>query len=323
MIADLKKYRPDLFRILDKLNKKSHWYNFVFLFMDYGLIFLSIAASIGFHNPFIYFISVLVIGSRMRALENLLHETSHGALFKSRFLNNTLGLFLCAFPIGSSLHAYRKSHMAHHTYLGNKEKDPDLIRYTKIGVDALPFEKNRLIARFLRVIFLRDSLMYLKNTFSSFVYVKGTPMKELGMRLCFFFIASAVILFQGWGVYFVLYWVIPFLAPLQVIRFFSEISEHGGLYRERDEIMMTRNNLINPVARFFIYPHGDAYHLTHHLLPAVPHYHLSRAHQILMNWDPYAKAHHCYGYFKAGLTGLPVSFGEMVLEGRQQEVTGG
>jgi fatty acid desaturase len=82
---------------------------------------------------------------------------------------------------------------------------------------------------------------------------------------------------------------------------------------------MQQRHLIHPIFRFFIYPHGDAFHMTHHLLPAVPHYHLDFAHQMLMNWNPYAKAHHCYGYFNTGLTHLPSTFSEMIEKSQSNE----
>ena len=313
-IYHLKKERPDLFNKLNLLNRKSSWYNFYFLCLDYSLIALSIYLSVLSDSIIVYLVALFVIGSRMRALDNLLHEASHGAFFQNRNLNNILGMLLCAFPIGSSMHAYRKSHTTHHSSLGDAEKDPDYIRYKKIGVDKLPFEKNKLIRRYLRVVFLRDTLEYLKNTFSSFIYVKGTPTFEIGLRIAFFLTVGLTVGYFGWTHYFLLFWIVPFLTTLQIIRFFAEISEHGGLYDEKDELQMTRNNLINPIARFFIYPHGDAYHMTHHLVPAVPHYHLGFAHQILMNWEPYAKAHHCFGYFNTGLTDLPSTFSEMIVK---------
>ncbi len=243
-IYQLKKERPDLFHKINLLNRKSDWYNLFFLLVDYGLIAFSVYLSISFQNIFIYLLTIFVIGSRMRALDNLLHEASHGSLFKNRLLNNTLGMFLCAFPIGSSLYAYRKSHMTHHSSLGDTEKDPDLIRYKKIGIDKLPFEKNKLIKRTLRVLFLRDTFSYLKNTFSSFIYVKGTPPTETALRVIFFLTLGFCISFFSLGKLFFFYWIVPFLSTLQMIRFFAEISEHGALYNEKEELQMTRNNLI-------------------------------------------------------------------------------
>ncbi|MGS0645924.1 fatty acid desaturase [Staphylococcus hominis] len=52
------------------------------------------------------------------------------------------------------------------------------------------------------------------------------------------------------------------------------------------------------------FKHHDNYHLVHHLFPAIPHYHLRKAHEILMKDEAYRNAHHCTGFFKTTLPGF-------------------
>ena len=49
---------------------------------------------------------------------------------------------------------------------------------------------------------------------------------------------------------------------------------------------------------WLLHPHGNGMHLTHHLVPGVPHHALHAAHALLGNWLPYAQAEQCDGYFQ-------------------------
>ncbi|AYK68156.1 hypothetical protein D9C11_12805 [Bacillus subtilis subsp. subtilis] len=54
---------------------------------------------------------------------------------KNKTLNNILSSLLSTFPIFTSLTAYRNSHLDHHRYLSDREKDPDTKRYKLFGLD--------------------------------------------------------------------------------------------------------------------------------------------------------------------------------------------
>ena len=75
-------------------------------------------------------LAIVVIGNRQRALGNLLHEASHQNLSPKRSLNDTIGTALLAAPLFNSLPYYRHQHARHHAWLGDLERDPDLIRCT-------------------------------------------------------------------------------------------------------------------------------------------------------------------------------------------------
>jgi fatty acid desaturase len=280
------------------LKNKSNFINFLFIFLDYLLILSSVLSSIYLNNFFVYLLSIMVIGSRMRALENLVHEASHFQLFRNKKLNDLIGMFLCAFPIVSSLLAYRKSHLNHHRYFGNKKLDPDLIRYKKMGIDSSPIGKRKFYFFLLKVFLLINTPKYILGTVKSFIYNKEVPFYEPINRI-FFYITLMLLLFYFdlWKL-FLLYWMIPFFTTFQIIRQMSEISEHGGIYEEKEFIKMTRNNFCHPILKFLIYPHNDFCHLVHHLAPFVAHYNLPRAHNILCSESVYASANNCYGYFK-------------------------
>jgi fatty acid desaturase len=184
-----------------------------------------------------------------------------------------------------------------------------------MDLDEYPTVTSKVLRKMLSVFLLLKTIKYIQGTFFTFIYVKDTPIKEVALRIFFIFnIVLWISFFHQW-VNFALIWLIPFLSVFQIIRFFAEVSEHGGLYKSEDQVEMTRNNLIHPIIRFFLYPHGDAYHLTHHLMPGIPHYHLPVAHHFLMTDEQYQKAHHCFGYFFKPAAGAMSTFSELVLKG--------
>lgn len=295
------------------LKKTSLKKTFIAIAIDYGYIALAITIGIIYKNLFIYLLAILIIGSRMRALENLVHEASHVNLCKKQKVNNFIGLLFCAIPIFSSLNAYRISHFKHHRYLGNYENDPDLIRYKLLGIDKLPSGKSNLIINFMKIISLYHMPKYLYGTLLTFVYDNQASKAELYIRLSCYLLASYIFTITESWYYFLIFWIIPFFTVFQIIRYFAEISEHGGLYSEKEKIKMTRNNICHPILRFILYPHNDSYHLLHHLIPGIPFYNLKQAHQILLSDSLYRSLNHCHGYFfKTNHRALPTTLSQML-----------
>ncbi|MFI3560404.1 fatty acid desaturase, partial [Staphylococcus pseudintermedius] len=99
------------------------------------------------------------------------------------------------------------------------------------------------------------------------------------------------------------YWIVPTLTTFQIIRYWAEMAEHSGL-NNGSELTASRNTFGMPWTIFIFHPHHDNYHLVHHLFPAIPHYNLRKAHEILMRDDSYRNAHHCTGFFKTTLPGF-------------------
>ncbi len=279
--------------------RSDNFTNFIYLFLDYLLIALSIALSIYYGNFFVYSLAILIISSRMRALENLLHEASHRKLFKNRRLNDIAGMILCAFPVFNSFYAYRISHGQHHQHLGDIQLDPDHIRYEALKIESALSNPKAFMKKIARIIFLIDMPKFILGTIQPFMFNHETPKHEVIARAIFYFVLFSLLTYFTIWKYFILYWIVPYFSVFQMIRFLSEITEHGKLYQNTHSVYkMSRNNICHPIVAFFLYPHVDNLHLLHHLLPNVPHYVAYRLHNDLMSDPLYAKkGKHCYGYF--------------------------
>src|SRR5207247_4700891 len=68
----------------------------------------------------------------------LAHEASHHILFRNRPLNDNAGDWLTMFPLFSTLYHYRLQHHAHHQFVNDPDRDPDVSQLQTSG-HWLPF----------------------------------------------------------------------------------------------------------------------------------------------------------------------------------------
>ncbi|RZJ32873.1 MAG: fatty acid desaturase, partial [Brevundimonas sp.] len=90
----------------------------------WGVIALAVVAGVVW--PILIPACVAIVGTRQLGLAILMHEAAHGGLSTHRRLNDGLGHWLCAVPIGASLASYRPYHLSHHRFAQQPE-DPDLV----------------------------------------------------------------------------------------------------------------------------------------------------------------------------------------------------
>jgi fatty acid desaturase len=297
-------FSPEIKKELSELYTRNNWYNFLCLFFDWGIISLSIFTVYIIPTFWMYLISIIVIGSRMRAFDNLMHEASHKMLFKNKFLNKWIACFFIAYPIFTSYTTYCKSHAQHHKYLWDPEKDPDTKRYILMGLDKPQKSiKHFIIRHILKPLALLHVPKYIYGTIKVNLFSKEVPLSERVAKFTFWTLIIIITLMLNLWLEILLFWFVPLLTTFQIIRYWAEMAEHSGLKNE-NAIYASRNTFGNPIERFFLHPHHDNYHLVHHLFPGIPHYNLKKAHLILMKNQEYREAHHCTGFFKSFVPGF-------------------
>ncbi|KAJ7891971.1 hypothetical protein B0H13DRAFT_2340374 [Mycena leptocephala] len=85
----------------------------------------------------IYSLMALVISSRLRAFEHMVHEASHNNLFTLARAHEWLE-FTYAFPV------FRTLHVEHHKYLGDPVRDSDVVRLIDYGfISDTPMSASR------------------------------------------------------------------------------------------------------------------------------------------------------------------------------------
>lgn len=157
-----KKFDKEILQEIKTLYVYDDWHGIVAIIYDYLMIIFAILLS-----EFSYWflpLTVLLIGSRQRALATVLHEASHSALTKNQKLGKILGTYFSGYLIFQSWDSYSLSHVKnHHPKLGS-EFDPDFAYYKQSGI----FEINSKSKFFWKFFFSR---LFCLNIFQSLKYL--------------------------------------------------------------------------------------------------------------------------------------------------------
>lgn len=256
-------------------------------------------------------VALVVLGGRQLGLAVLMHECSHRALFRTRWLNDHLGRWLCAAPVWQRLEDYRAHHMKHHNFTGT-DRDPDLGLVT-----PFPTSRGSVARKFLRDLTglsgVKRVLALLAMDLGFITYTASTTAKRtdpaewpLGRRIASLFRHTGPMLLAN-GMLFVVLWAVghPMLfllwagAWLTTFSFFVRVramAEHACTEVSPDMFANTRTVRASWLARLCFCPHDVSFHLEHHLLMTVPHYKLRRLHRMLSERGALDDCHVVDGY---------------------------
>ena len=95
-----------------------------------SIAFDQIRAQNGLHwviSVPVFAIAIIFIGGVQHRLASLGHEASHYTFLKNRLANDLVADLFCMLPIFSNVAIYRLFHMAHHQFVNDPDKDPDII----------------------------------------------------------------------------------------------------------------------------------------------------------------------------------------------------
>ena len=251
----------------------------------------------------IYPISVLLIGVRMRALSLLLHESTHRTLAKSKILNDILGSVFSGWCVLHSWSGYHHHHILfHHPHLGDPNKDPDYMEFNKTGLYSEGTTRVDVINYLKSIPTPRSTLMYACYLIKYRIYSETEKRFERILRLSFCIAMIGVLYQTGNMRNFVFYWVIPQLTTANWVGIVAESFEHFPLlHKDVDELHASRNWICGTIGSVLINSHGEVYHLVHHLFPRMPHWNLTKAHEVLMEDENDRAVHQCKVGFIAQL----------------------
>lgn len=253
------------------------------------------SALIYFGKALNYFLTILLIGCRQRALATLLHESAHNVLTKNCKLNYILGTVFGGWCIFQSWHVYRQTHVReHHVHLGDPDRDPDYQDLIRNNIYGENLSKRTFYIHLLKIVFdPTQTLSYIHYLFVNRMWNEKEDKKEFGFRIAFYLGATFFLVYYGMIHFLIWYWLIPLCTVANWVGAFLELSEHYPLlevYQDRSELYLSRNRLgISKLGNFFLGIHEESWHLVHHLFPKVPFYHQAAAHEILLS-DPEYRA---------------------------------
>ena len=273
-------------REINQLKKVNSFLSCSSILFNWVLILISIYGILFLEGP-LTLLFFLILGSRMRALMNLIHDGSHNNLFSNSKVNDFVVNIFCAYFMFESIEKYRKSHLLHHKFLGTI-LDPDVKEHKKQGFDDLTGDILTIKKLFL-ISINRNSISY--SLFNNFL--KNNQKINIFTFWLILVITigfSPLIMIKVIGILLIA--KLFFYHPIRVI---AEFLDHAGLKTE-GLLSYTRTLPIRNFLSIVLRPHNDHFHLLHHLNPSIPHYSLEKAHKIYLRSKLYGKGNFYNSY---------------------------
>jgi fatty acid desaturase len=255
----------------------------------WGLIAASVALVTLWPNPLTWLIAVMVVGTRQLGLAILMHEAAHGGLHSNKAINEWVGQWLCAVPVGADLASYRSYHLQHHKFTQQAE-DPDLSLSAPFPISKESY-RRKAFRDLTGQTFVKQRLPLLLALFKpeerdatmsheSFISTgRAKTMRFLSVNMLLF----AVCLLAGAGVWYFGVWLVAMATWLSLVTRIRNIAEHACTSTGEDPFSHARTTLANPIERLLIAPYWVNYHAEHHLFMYLPCYRLPEAHRLLFD----------------------------------------
>ncbi len=108
-------------------------------------------------------LTILLVGAGQHQLSGLAHEAVHHILFRNRWFNDLASDLLCMFPLYSSTHHYRLQHLAHHQFVNDPLRDPDLSQLKTSGhwLD-FPVGKRAFLRTLVKQLWLPNLIRFIR-----------------------------------------------------------------------------------------------------------------------------------------------------------------
>ncbi|MBL0968923.1 MAG: fatty acid desaturase family protein [Brevundimonas sp.] len=265
---------------------------------------IALAVAVGVLWPILIPLCVAVIGTRQLGLAILMHEAAHGGLSTHARLNDFLGHWLCAVPVGASLNSYRPYHLAHHRFAQQPE-DPDLALSAPFPVT--PASLRRKLVRDLtgQTFFKQRVLLPLaamrgrtaQRATDDHAYEAIVTGRSIGPFLIFSALTLAAFVAAGvWWAWFAL-WLLPMATWFPMVTRLRNIAEHACVEGSaEDPFRAARTTRAAWWERAFIAPYWVNFHAEHHLFMHVPCWRLPALHRAVRGKPQGARMEVAGGY---------------------------
>lgn len=241
-------------------------YNVGYLALAWAVAGGAIALFWAHQAVYTFALAFLLVSSRQQALLNCEHECVHRKFLPGRRLNDLVGTFLCAAPVGSPFGVARARHLAHHRLLATPE-DPDRELHSGEPPKDTAWGLFRYFAQGLLGGY---AIMVLFGPREGTPPTSSARLDLLALVLVQAAIAAGITLAFAWWVYPAL-WLAPLASLTALCHLVRSFAEHAIA---GDETEAHGNRLItidsNPLERGLVAPYFMNYHAEHHLLPSVP-----------------------------------------------------
>jgi fatty acid desaturase len=264
------------------------------ILLFWGMILATLGAAVAFPYWWVWALCFVSMGCLQNALITWTHEASHCNLHRKKKINDLIANLLLCGPAGLSVDQYRWHHVSHHKYLGDSEKEVELVAWMCLRGGHLFSEIARHLFGFSALRIIRR-----KKRFSApDSPIKPPPPRSTSAWIGF--LAGNALLFGlcwftgYWYLYFIL-WVAPLFTLALMISNFRTVVEHQASAEICDQQRakmpaLTRLIECNWLERVLIAPIGFDYHYEHHLYPSVPYHRLPELRLLLKQKGHYEQA---------------------------------
>jgi fatty acid desaturase len=165
----------DLKEQLQQLRRTDNLTNWYFLLRTYLFLVVVIGAAVWFDlyrqeqgwsllwSVPVFFAALVAVGAGQHQLSGLAHEGSHHILFANRYLNELVSDWFCLFPLFSSTHHYRLQHLAHHQFVNDPIRDPDVSQLQTSGHWLnFPLGKRELKLTLLKQLWVPNLIRFIR-----------------------------------------------------------------------------------------------------------------------------------------------------------------
>lgn len=123
---------------IQSLKARDNTTNWINLAHVWGIIAVTIAGTIWLEAALVSdgvhifwrvaaaVVAIIIVGASQHQLGGVIHEGTHFLLFENKKLNELAADWLAAFSIYTSTYQFRVHHLAHHQFVNDPERDPDI-----------------------------------------------------------------------------------------------------------------------------------------------------------------------------------------------------
>ena len=247
----------------------------VLTFLAFAAIYITVLA-LGINGVLPLWLGLILNTGIASTFYMPLHEATHGNISgrqaKYRGLEQLIGT-LCAIPTGISYAAHKPSHMRHHAFTNDPDRDPDYYTAGSL-IGLLPKWLTVVVLQTLLPIFafIPQTRKLLPATIQRSLAADGDRRGGLAQlrywMLSLLVLVAAQLLGIFWPV--LLCWYVPSrIQALWLLTVFAWFPHHPAKAVGR---YVDTRIAVFPLSGFLI--RGHDHHAVHHLFPHVPHYHL-------------------------------------------------
>jgi fatty acid desaturase len=204
---------PDLKAALQTLRQTDNRTNWYYILRTYLYLAVVIGGTVWFYsyqissgisfwwNVPITLVAIVLVGAGQHQLSGLSHEGVHHTLFKNRTLNDLASDWLTMFPLYSSIHHYRLQHLAHHQFVNDPDRDPDISQLKTSGHWLnFPIEKRSFWRTLLKQLWIPRLIRFMRvratynatGTGKNPYLLKGKKPSKVAVRIGLLYIVSLI-----------------------------------------------------------------------------------------------------------------------------------